>query len=466
MNNFETVIGIEIHVELNTKTKMFSSAKNDFDSSVNTNVSHVDIAYPGALPVVNKEAVAKAIKLAKALNMKIDDVLHFDRKNYYYPDLPKGFQITQDERPIGSEGTIRISNKEIQIERIHLEEDTAKSIHKDGKTFINYNRAGVPLIEIVTHPVMSNGKEASEYVQAIRDLVVSLGISDAKMEEGSLRADINISLRPRGQKEFGTKVEIKNLNSIGNIQKSIELEIKKQTAMLLTGEEIKMATKRFDEASQDTITMRVKTGVADYKFFAEPNIPPIQLTQEFIDSIKLDELPWERLERYKGYGLSEEHISNLSSNLEQAKYFDLIKYEDKTKVANLFFAELVSLANANNKTVTDLNVNPNEFAEILFKLDSGEISGKHAKEIFPLLIDSKQTVSQIIEEKGMKQISDEKILNEMLEGIITSNNDFIVNNKERPERVSKFILGQLMKESKGQANPVVANKLVNKRLED
>ena len=458
MNNLEVIIGIEIHIELNTETKMFSSGKNNFESLPNTNVTPTDIAYPGTLPVVNKEAVVKAIKLGKALEMDIDEILHFDRKHYFYPDLPKGYQITQDERPIGSNGSIKISNMNVSIERIHLEEDTAKSIHKKGKTLLNYNRAGVPLIEVVTNPVMSNGIEASEYVKAIRDVAIALDISDAKMEEGSLRADINISLRPYGQKELGTKVEIKNLNSIGNIQKSIEIEIKKQTKMILSGEKIKMATKRFDESIQDTVTMRLKTGTVDYKFFAEPNIPPIFIGKEFIDSIELNELPWERISRYKTYGLSDEYISKLLSNIEQANFFDLIKYNDKSKLAKLFFAEVVSLSN--------LDLDPKQIEIILNKMDIGEISGKHAKEIIPLLINKNKTVEDIISEKGMKQISDELILNEMLNSIIESNNKFINENKERPERVSKFILGQLMKKSKGQANPVIANKLVNIRMEE
>lgn len=280
MNNFEVIIGIEIHIELNTRTKMFSSAANDFHAEHNTQASVVDLAYPGTLPVVNKGTVERAIKFAKALNMEIDSELHFDRKNYFYPDLPKGFQITQDRRPIAKKGEIPISNRKIAIQHFHLEEDTAKTINEDGKTLLNYNRAGVPLIEIVTEPVIRSSKEAVEYIEAIRSLANSLGISDAKMEEGSLRADINISLRPYGVETFGTKVEIKNLNSLANVEKGIVDEIAKQSKALIRGEEILQATKRFDETKQETVIMRVKTGAADYKFFAEPNIPPIALDKE------------------------------------------------------------------------------------------------------------------------------------------------------------------------------------------
>lgn len=465
MNNFETIIGIEIHIELNTKTKMFSSSPNNFNAEPNTQVSPIDIAYPGTLPVVNKQAVIKAIKLGKSLNMKINDTLYFDRKNYYYPDLPKGYQITQNNRPIGSNGKIKISNKVITIERIHLEEDTAKSIYKDGKTFLNFNRAGVPLIEIVSDPVIKNANEAAEYVQMIRDLSIALDISDAKMEEGSLRADVNISLRPRGQKSFGTKVEIKNLNSIANIKKAIEIEIQKQTKQLLLGKPIQMSTKRFNESTQDTITMRVKKEAADYKFFEEPNIPPIYIGKEFIDEINIGELPWERIERYKSFGLSDEYINNLVSNLKTANYFDLIDVDDKVQAAKIFFAEIVSLANSKNVEVVELNIDPTQLSILIDKLNMGYISGKHIKQIIPQLEGGKETVDSVIQKDNLKMIDNEEVINKMLNDIISENTSFIETNKERPERISKFILGQLMKKSQGQANPVIANKLVNKILE-
>lgn len=280
MSNLQVIIGIEIHLELNTKTKMFSPAANDFSLAPNTSASVIDLAYPGTLPSLNKEAVRKAIKLAKALDMSVDDELHFDRKNYFYPDLPKGFQITQDRRPIAKKGKIVTASKVIQIEKFHLEEDTAKSIHDSSSTLLNYNRAGTPLIEIVTEPVIFSSQEAIDYIEAIRELAIILDISDAKMEEGSMRADINISLRPYGANEFGTKVEIKNLNSLTNVKKSIDDEIKKQTKAIYSGIPIVQATKRFDEVKQETVTMRVKTGAVDYKFFPETNIVPIKLDKK------------------------------------------------------------------------------------------------------------------------------------------------------------------------------------------
>ena len=462
MNNFEVIIGIEIHIELNTKTKMFSSAPNLFGVEANINVSPTDIAYPGTLPVVNKEAVVKSIKLAKALKMKIDSLVRFDRKNYFYPDLPKGFQITQQNFPIGREGKVIVGESIVTLERIHMEEDTAKAFHKDKFTLLNYNRAGVPLIEIVSDPVIDGAEQAAKYIETIRDIAVALDISDAKMEEGSLRADINISIRPYGQKEFGTKVEIKNLNSISNVKKAISNEISLQTKQILSGEEIKQATKRFDESSQTNILMRVKKDALDYRYIPEPNIPPIKLSKAFIDGISIGELPWEKTSRYIKQGIEEKYVSILSSSPKLSNFFDKIKFKDKTKVSKLFFSDLMGLANASKKRIYELGIEPMELTILLEKISDGDISGKHSKTIIPLLVNNQNTVEKIIKEKGMKQISDEKILVKIILEIIENNQDFIKQNKGREERVLKYILGQVMKVSKGQANPIIASKIVQK----
>lgn len=465
MNNFDVIIGIEIHIELNTKTKMFSAAANDFDAAPNTNVSPIDLAYPGTLPSVNKQAVVKAIQMCKALQMDIDETLYFDRKHYSYHDLPKGYQITQNLRPIGSNGKLKIvGDKEVTIERIHLEEDTAKTINRNGDILLNYNRAGVPLIEIVTDPVIKTAEQAASYVDNIRKVAKALDISDAKMEEGSLRADINISLRPHGQKEFGTKVEIKNLNSISNIQKSIEFEIALQTKKILAGEVILQETKRFDEETKKTVTMRVKTGATDYRFFEEPNILPIHIGKEFIDSVKISELPWEMEKRYRDANLTDEYIEKLTSNLEQASFFDSIEYANKDKLAKVFFAEIVSLANSKNVSIKELEIDPKQVSIMMNYLEDGTISGKHIKTIIPLLSSSNDTVDAIMDKNGMKQISDPETIKEYINSIIKENSQFIDNNRDRKERVAKFILGQLMKITKGQANPIVSNKIVNEIL--
>ena len=286
--NFEAVIGIEIHVEMKTRTKMFSASPNRFGATPNTLVTPVDMAFPGTLPVVNKQAVINAIRVSNALNMEIDHELWFDRKNYFYSDLPKGYQITQDKRPIGKEGYVEIETtngiKKIGIERLHMEEDTCKQLHMADYTLIDYNRAGTPLVEIVSKPEMRNGEEAMKYVEQIRSIVIYSGVSDGKMEEGSLRCDVNISLRPIGDEKFGTKVEIKNLNSLANVQRAIDFEMKRQSEILLSGGVVEQETRRFDETKKETVLMRKKTDAVDYKYFTEANITPIKLSDEFVNN--------------------------------------------------------------------------------------------------------------------------------------------------------------------------------------
>ena len=284
IKNFELIIGIEIHLEINSKTKMFSAIENSFDAEPNTLISPIDLGYPGTLPTINKEVVIKAIKLAKALNMEIDHELHFDRKNYFYTDLPKGYQITQQFRPIGKNGTIIISvneqSKQIPIERIHIEEDTARQQHQDGQTLINYNRAGVPLIEIVSYPNIRSAEEAVQYIEEIQKIAKFLDISDAIMAKGSLRADINLSVRMLGTNKYGTRVEIKNLNSLNNVKTAIEYEYNLHVQKIIRGEEIEQETKNFDENLLQTVSMRKKTDAVDYKYFPDPNIPIIVLDKK------------------------------------------------------------------------------------------------------------------------------------------------------------------------------------------
>ena len=468
MNNFETVIGIEIHIELNTKTKMFSPAKNHFGQEPNTLVHPIDLGYPGTMPQVNKEAIIKAIKFAKALNMKINRFIKFDRKHYFYVDLPKGYQITQNNFPFGSEGNILVNvngkDEIIKLERFHLEEDTAKSHHKANKTLLDFNRAGIPLIEVVTLPVINSAEMATAYVNAIRELAQTLNISDAKMEEGSLRADINISLKPKGQKELGTKVEIKNINTLKNIKKAIENEISDQKEKLLNGIKINQSTKRFDEATGKNITMRIKTEAADYRFFPEPNINIIEISEKFIENVKIPELPWERKARYQKDGINKEYIEKLLDNLNNADFFDQIKLDNRQELAKVFFAEIVSIANKKGILVKELNIDTKEIVIAINKVKSGEISGKHLKIIIPKLVNRKDNTLNIINTENMKQISDEKEINNIIKEIIHSNQKFINENKGRSGRIIKFILGNVMKISKGQANPIIANKLVKKML--
>ncbi|QDF64955.1 Asp-tRNA(Asn)/Glu-tRNA(Gln) amidotransferase subunit GatB [Mycoplasma nasistruthionis] len=470
MHNFETIIGIEIHIELKTKTKMFSPAPIDFFAEPNTHAHQIDLAYPGTLPQVNKQAVKYGIALAKALNMQIDDELHFDRKNYFYPDLPKGYQITQFYRPIGQNGTIQIKTsqglKEIKIERIHLEEDTARQHHEQDGTKLDYNRAGIPLIEIVTYPVIQNAEQAAAYVDMIKKTVLALNISEGKLEQGSLRADINISLRPYGVDKFGTKVEIKNLNSTSNIKKAIEFEIQQQRKKLLLNEPILQQTKRYDDTTNSNVVMRTKTGAVDYKYFPDPNIPVIKLSKQFIDSVTINELPLQREKRYLDANIQNIYVQSLIDDVELANYFDSIKYPDLDKLSKVFFAEIVSLANSKTLHPAQLNIKPLYIQEALNLLDQGVLSGKSLKKLIPLLVDFDDNMEDLLTQHNLKQISDPKLITDIIKQIIDSNPTIVAEYPNRPERVTKFILGNLMAQTNGQVNPQVSNQIMEQTLNE
>ncbi|MBN3535052.1 Asp-tRNA(Asn)/Glu-tRNA(Gln) amidotransferase subunit GatB [Mycoplasma procyoni] len=465
MNKYNVVIGIEIHLELNTKTKMFSSAQNTFDATPNTKVSLIDIAYPGTLPNPNKQAVVKAIKLAKALEMEIDHEIHFDRKNYFYPDLPKGFQITQQFRPIGKNGVVRFlinkEIKEISIERIHMEEDTAKQTHTSEGTFIDYNRAGIPLIEIVTNPVITSAEEAGKYVESIAKIAKYLNISDAKLEQGSLRADVNLSLNKPGE-PFGTKVEIKNINSISNIKKAIELEIKEQTQKLDNGIAIVQQTKRFDDEQQKNVVMREKTGAVDYRYFPEPNIPVSRLSQDFIDSIKIEKLPFEWESEYRQNNMPENYIEQLVNNFEWLQFFETINFSDKLKTTKFFFSEIVPLIK--EKGLNNLKIKTEDIEEILELESKQQISSKQAKELVVYKENEDLTIAELIEKYNIKQLDNTEEIKQIVQSLIDSNKDMLKEYPTRPERVTKFLLGMVMKQTKGQANPQKANEIVEQLI--
>ncbi|MGL5617476.1 MAG: Asp-tRNA(Asn)/Glu-tRNA(Gln) amidotransferase subunit GatB [Metamycoplasmataceae bacterium] len=470
MNNFEVVIGIEIHLELNTKTKLFSNTKNNFHSLPNTNVNVIDLGYPGTLPSLNKEAVVKAIKLAKSLKMEIDNELHFDRKNYFYTDIPKGFQITQQFRPIGKNGilTLFLNNgktKNIRINRIHIEEDTARQIHTETETLINYNRAGVPLIEIVSEAEINSAEEAVSYIDSIRTIALFLDISDSKMSEGSLRADINLSLRMLGDKKLGQKVEIKNINSLNNVKKAIEFEIDCQIKKIMSGLEIKQETKRFNEETSENIVMRMKDDDIDYKYFKEPNIPPIILDKSWINGIIIGELPWEKREKYRNDGIPESYIELLINNLSVATFFDSIKYKDRELLAKFFFSEVMQLAKNFNLEVQKLGIKQNDITDLIDLSINCIISGKQLKELFPKLINLKTTVKELVEQSGFKQISDYENLSALINDIIMKNSNLKEEFIKRRERCIKFVMGQLMKITKGQANPIISTEIIIKALE-
>ena len=469
---YETVIGIEIHCELKTKTKMFSSAPVAFGEVANTCVNEVDLGHPGTLPCVNKEAVRLAVKAATALRCEIDPLVKFDRKNYYYSDLPKGFQITQQFHPIGRNGCITIETedgkKDIRINRIHMEEDTAKQFHSDAGTLIDFNRAGTPLVEIVSEADMRSGSEAAAYVEKLRTLLYYLGVSDVKMEEGSMRCDVNVSIRPVGSTAFGTKTEVKNLNSISNVQKAIDAEVERQIQLVETGEKVEQATRRYDETQKTTILMRKKEGNVDYKFFPEPNITPIRLSDEWISEIQenMEELPDERKARYMGQNeLSAYDADVLVSNRELSDFYDEVIKHTKAykKAANWVIVELSAALNKANIKPADNPCKAEYLADMINMVEAQEISGKQAKVVFEEIMKGKDP-KKVVEEKGMKQMSDASELLAMINTVLDNNPQSIEDFKNGKDRAVGFLVGQVMKASKGQANPAMTNKLIQEEL--
>lgn len=471
--NFEAIIGLEIHVEMKTKSKMFSSAPINFSDEPNTDVALLDMAFPGTMPIVNKEAVRNAIRICNALHMQIDHELWFDRKNYFYSDLPKGYQITQQFRPIGKEGYLEIEinnqKKKIEIERLHMEEDTCKQLHFSDYTLLDYNRAGIPLIEIVSKPVLRSGEEARKYVDKIRELVTFSNVSDGKMEEGSLRCDVNISLRPYGIEKFGTKVEIKNLNSIANIEKAIDYEIKRQSELILLGKEILQETRRFDEAKKETVLMRVKTDAVDYKYFTEPNILPIHISDEFIkDAIDTcPELYDAKLERFiNDYKLDEIDAKILINNQGFADFFEKICVYSKNylNIAKFIISDIMGYLNKNQLTINEFKVDSKFIAEMVDLLKSNEINSSQGKKIFTILVKENKSPYKIKEELGFSLINDDSIIRQIVITTLNNNSTLKDDFKAGKTRVQGFIMGQIMKQLKGKVNPSVANKIILEEL--
>ena len=472
--NFEAVIGLEIHVQQKTKSKMFSSAPNSFSRDPNTQVAPLDMAFPGTMPVANKQAVINAIRVANALHMEIDHTLYFDRKNYFYSDLPKGFQLTQQRRPIGKNGYVMVDTpngkKRIGIERIHMEEDTCKQEHFMDYSLLDYNRAGVPLCEIVSLPEISNGVEAREYAEAIRNIVVYSGTSDGKMEEGSMRCDTNISLRPYGQKEFGTKVEIKNINSFKNIELAIEYEMKRQSQLLLQGIKIQQETRRWDEASGKTVLMRVKTDAVDYKYFCEPNITPIHLSDEFVqDAIDTcPELYDSKKERYLKAGLSDADANVILANPKMAAYFEegLAKVSNAKDLANFLIVEINSYLNKNEIAIENLKLSPLTLGEIVSYQEKGGLSHKQCTDILNKVLEEGCSPEEAKNALHIvAQVSDSSVIMGFVTEVLDKNPQSIQDFKNGNQRVLGFLVGQIMKASHGKVNPAEVSKTLRQELD-
>ena len=475
--NWETVIGLEIHVQLSTKSKIFSGASAVYGSEQNTNTSLVDLGYPGVLPVVNKEAVMMAIKFGLAIDASIAERSIFARKNYFYPDLPKGYQISQYELPIVSEGslTIRLDDgidKRIGVTRAHLEEDAGKSIHDmfDNETAIDLNRAGTPLLEIVSEPELSSAKEASLYMQKMHQLVRYLKISDGNMQEGSFRCDANVSLRPVGEKKLGTRAEIKNINSFRFIENAINYEIERQKELLEEGKEVIQETRLYDADRNETRSMRSKEEANDYRYFPDPDLLPISIDSSLIETItsSLPEKLDKKLERYTNQlSIKEEDAYEITRNIDLIDYFEesLETYNRNPQLlANLLLTEIMAIMNKENIEVNDLDIRPQSLAQLVERLDDGTISSKIAKDILNQLKEGNIGVDDLIEDQGLQQITDEDQIKSVVLEVINENNEQKKQYLSGKEQVLGFLIGKVMQKTKGKANPKLVNDLMKQEL--
>ncbi|WP_026673852.1 Asp-tRNA(Asn)/Glu-tRNA(Gln) amidotransferase subunit GatB [Alkalihalobacterium bogoriense] len=471
---YETVIGLEVHVELKTESKIFSASPNHFGDSPNSNTSVIDLGYPGVLPVLNKAAVEFAMKAAMALNCEVATETKFDRKNYFYPDNPKAYQISQFDKPIGEHGWIDIEvngeKKRIGITRLHLEEDAGKLTHtSNGYSLVDFNRQGTPLIEIVSEPDIRTPEEAYAYLEKLKSIIQYTGVSDCKMEEGSLRCDANISLRPVGQKEFGTKTELKNLNSFNFVRKGLEFEEIRQEKVLLAGGVIDQETRRFDEAKNETILMRVKEGSDDYRYFPEPDLVELYIDDEWKERIRAEipELPDKRKARYvEQLGLPAYDANVLTLTKEMSDFFEATvgAGADAKQASNWLMGEVSAYLNANGQEIGDVPLTPESLASLIGLIEKGTISSKIAKQVFKDLIEKGGNPEDIVKEKGLVQISDEGELLKIVTEIIDNNQQSVEDFKAGKEKAIGFLVGQVMKATKGKANPPMVNKLLMEEL--
>lgn len=472
---YETVIGLEVHVELATETKIFCGCSTEFGAAPNTNVCPGCLALPGSLPVLNKQAVEFGMKASLALNCEINLDNKFDRKHYFYPDLAGSYQRSQFYLPIGINGWIDIvvdgKKKRIRVNRVHLEEDAGKLTHSeyDDGSLVDYNRAGMPLIEIVSEADMRSPAEARAYLEKLKAIIQYTGVSDVKMEEGSLRCDANISLRPYGQEQFGTKREMKNMNSFRAAERAMEYEVIRQAEMLDDGETITQQTLRWDEAKGVTIAMRSKEAAEDYRYFPDPDLVTIQLTDEWVESVREDlpELPDARLTRFvEQYDLSEYDAGILTSSKELADFFEgaLAVTDDYKTVANWMMGDLLGYLNTNDLELKDLEMAPSALGEMVGLINKGTISGKIAKTVFEEMLASGKDPQTIVKEKGLVQISDEGELATIIAQVIADNPQSVEDYQGGKAQAFGFLVGQVMKATRGKANPQLVNKLLKESL--
>lgn len=482
---YEAIIGLETHCQLNTATKIFSYSSTEFGNPPNTNIDPICMGLPGVLPVLNKKVLESAVKAGLALNCQIAPYSKFDRKQYFYPDLPKNYQISQYDLPIAEHGWLEIElidddgnpiDKKIGITRLHMEEDAGKLVHAgsdrlSGSTYslVDFNRAGIPLLEIVSEPDLRSGKEAAEYAQELRRIMRYLGISDGNMQEGSLRCDVNISVRPIGQKEFGVKVEIKNMNSFNAIQKAIDYEIERQIEAIETGEPIIQETRLWEEGSQRTISMRVKEGSSDYRYFPEPDLPPIEVSKEQLEQWRseLPELPAQKRHHYESeYGLSPYDARVLTEDKLVAEYFEAVVTANANpkQTANWVMGDIAAYLNTEKLAITEIALKPLILAELIQLIEDDTISGKIAKELLPELLSKGGSAKEIAESRGLIQLSDVTQLEAIIDEVIAANPKELEQYRNGKTKLQGFFVGQVMKKTSGRANPKLTNQLLGKKL--
>ncbi|XP_022964528.1 glutamyl-tRNA(Gln) amidotransferase subunit B, chloroplastic/mitochondrial-like [Cucurbita moschata] len=478
--DYEAIIGIETHVQLSTLTKAFCSCPYNYGVSPNTNICPICMGLPGALPVLNSKVIEFAVKLGFALNCSLSFNSKFDRKQYFYPDLPKGYQISQFDIPIASGGFIDLDlpieygggHRRFGITRVHMEEDAGKLLHSESGSYsqVDLNRAGVPLLEIVSEPDMRTGIEAAEYAAELQRLVRYLGVGNGNMQEGSLRCDVNVSVRPIGQSQFGTKVEIKNLNSFSSMSRAIDFEISRQVLLHSQGQsdQIVQETRLWEEGAQKTITMRKKEGLSDYRYFPEPDLPEVILTKEYVDNIRdsLPELPEMKRRRYESMGLSMQDVLFLANDISVAEFFDatIARGAEVKLAANWIMGDIAAYMKNEKLTINDIKLTPEELAELIASIKGGTISGKIGKEILFELLAKGGTVNGLIKEKDLVQIADPAEIERMVEKVLAENPNQLEQYRGGKTKLQGFFAGQVMKASKGKANPGLLNKILLEKL--
>ena len=473
-NQYEVVIGLEVHAQVTSESKLFSTSSTKFGAEPNTQVSLVDAAFPGMLPVINEYCVKQAIKTGIGLKAKINKRSIFDRKNYFYADLPQGYQISQFKDPIVGEGKVILDmpdgQKEVGIERLHLEQDAGKSIHDlDPKnTFVDLNRSGVALMEIVSKPDLRSPDEVNAYVKKLRSIMRYLGTCDGNMQEGSLRADVNVSVRKKGSKEFGTRCEIKNVNSIKFMQMAIEYEANRQIDLIEDGQSIDQETRLFDTKKNETRSMRSKEDAHDYRYFPDPDLLPLEVSDDFIEKLKLEipELPDEKKKRFiEKFKVSPYEATILVSDNETSNYFEnVIKKSDVKLATNWIIGELFAALNEKNLEITESPISAGNLSKLINLIKDGTISGKIAKTVFEHMMEGDKDPKKIVEEKGLKQESDPKALEALIDKVIDDNREKATEYKSGKVKLFGFFVGQVMKVSGGKANPQLVNEILKKKL--